>query len=207
MTVGDGFGGRGCTRRGRELHGCNSGRPCRVVWFVRRDNDDTAAAARIEDVAACAARVDAQVRVVLGRVMAQRRSVEVAFAYLAALSPGTRANCWSLAEAAGHEGWTRMQALLGAYRWDWEDLRAQLPALAAAWLGGSPAAEDDLVGPGIAIDETAQLKKGDATACAAACRVHRQGGELREHRVLRLCHRGRARLGGLRRVHAQAVGR
>jgi hypothetical protein len=63
------------------------------------------------------------VRVVLGEVMAQRRSAAVAFDYLAALSPGTRANCWALAEAAGHEGWGRMQALLGAYRWDWTQLR------------------------------------------------------------------------------------
>ena len=54
-------------------------------------------------------RVDAQVRAVLGRVMARRRSVEVAFAYASALSPGTRANCWAIAEAAGHEGWGRMQ--------------------------------------------------------------------------------------------------
>ena len=64
----------------------------------------------------CAARADAQVRVVLGEVMAQRRSVGTAFAYVAALSPGTRANCWCMAEAAGHEGWDRMQALLGSYR-------------------------------------------------------------------------------------------
>ena len=55
-------------------------------------------------MAACAAQVDAQVRAVLGRVLAQRRSAEVAFAYVAPLSPGTRANCWALAEAAGHEG-------------------------------------------------------------------------------------------------------
>ncbi len=101
---------------------------------MRLDNDDTAAAARIEDVAACAARADGQVRVVLGRVLAQRRSVEVAFRYVAALSPGTRANCWALAEAAGHEGWGRMQALVGSYIWDWKDLRSELPALAAAWL-------------------------------------------------------------------------
>ena len=33
-----------------------------------------------------------------------------------------------------------------------------------AWL---PCDEDDLIGPGIAIDETAQLKDRDATACAA----------------------------------------
>jgi len=97
-------------------------------------------------------------------VLAQRRSVEVAFGYVAALSPGTRANCWELAEAAGHEGWGRMQALLRTYAWSWKDLRAELPALAAGWL---PDDEGDLIGPGIAIDETAHLKHGDDTACVA----------------------------------------
>jgi len=57
-----------------------------------------------------------------------------------------------------------MQALLGSYRWDWRALRAQLPGLAAAWI---PDLDGDLTGPGIAIDETAQLKHGDATACVA----------------------------------------
>jgi hypothetical protein len=92
------------------------------------------------------------------------RSAEVAFAYVAALSPEVRANCWALAEAAGHEGWGRMQALVSSYVWDWKDLRAELPGLAAAWL---PDREDDLIGPGIAIDETAHLKNGDATACVS----------------------------------------
>jgi len=96
--------------------------------------------------------------------MAQRRSAEVAFSYLAALSPGTRANWRDLAEAAGHEGWGRMQALLRSYARDWKDLRAELPGLAAGWL---PDRDGDLIGPGIAIDETAQLKKGAATACVA----------------------------------------
>jgi len=57
-----------------------------------------------------------------------------------------------------------MQALLGSYRWDWRALRTQLPGLAAAWI---PDLDGDLIGPGIAIDETAQLKHGDATACVA----------------------------------------
>ena len=127
-------------------------------------NDNTAAVASIEDVADCTARADAQVRKVLGVVMAQRRSAAVAFDYVAALAPGMKANCWWLAESAGHEGWGRMQALLGSYRWDWRELRAGLAGLAAAWV---PDAEGDLVGPGIAIDETAQLKCGDATACVA----------------------------------------
>jgi SRSO17 transposase len=131
---------------------------------VERDDHDTAAQASIEDVADCASRVDTQVRAVLGAVMAQRRSAAVAFDYVAALSPSTRGNCWSLAESAGHEGWGRMQALLGSYRWDWQDLRARLAALAAAWV---PDLDGDLIGPGLAIDETAQLKHGDATACVA----------------------------------------
>ena len=95
--------------------------------FVEHNNYDTAAVASIEDVADCAARADAQVRGVLRGVMAQRRSAGVAFDYVAALSAGIKANCWVLAESAGHEGWGRMQALLGSYRWDWAELRAQLP--------------------------------------------------------------------------------
>lgn len=124
----------------------------------------TATVASIKDVADCTARADAQVRRVLLGVMAQRRSAAVASDYVAALSPGVKANCWALAESAGHEGQGRMQGLLGSYRWDWTELRAVLPGLAMAWI---PDAEGDLIGPGIAIDETAQLKHGDATACAA----------------------------------------
>jgi hypothetical protein len=131
---------------------------------VTNNNDDTAAVASIEDVADRTARADAQVRNILRGVMAQRRSAGAAFDYVAALSPGTKANCWSIAESAGHEGWGRMQGLLGSYRWGWADLRAALPALAVAWI---PDADGDLIGPGIAIDETAQLKHGDATACVA----------------------------------------
>ena len=98
---------------------------------MTKQEEATAAQASIGDVAECAARVDAQVKAVLGRVLARRRSVETAFGYVTALSPGTRANCWAIAEAAGHEGWGRMQGLLRPYRWDWKDLRAELPGLAA----------------------------------------------------------------------------
>jgi SRSO17 transposase len=131
---------------------------------VETNNDNTAAVASIDEAAECAARADAQVRAVLGRVMAQQRSIGVALDYVTALAPGTKANCWAIAEAAGHEGWGRMQGLLRSYRWDWKELRAQLPGLAAAWISGGG---EDLTGPGIAIDETAQLKHGDDTACVA----------------------------------------
>lgn len=128
------------------------------------NNEVTAAWASIGDVSECSARVDAQVRAVLGQVLAQRRSVDVAFGYVTALAPGVRANCWAIAEEAGHDGPHRMQALLGSYQRDWRRLRAGLARLAAAWLPCDP---DDVIGPGAAIDETAQLKHGDATACVA----------------------------------------
>lgn len=127
-------------------------------------NYSTAAVASIEDVAECAARVNAQLRAVLQAVMAQQRSASAAVDYVMALAADVKANCWSLAESAGHEGQSRMQGLLGSYRWDWKRLREQLPALALEWI---PDTAQDLIGPGLAIDETAQLKKGDATACVA----------------------------------------
>jgi hypothetical protein len=77
--------------------------------------------------------------------MRQRRSIGVVLDYVRALSRDTRANCWELAEAAGHEGPHRMQALLRTYKWSWEKLRAALPALAAACLPDDPG---DLTGPG-----------------------------------------------------------
>jgi len=131
---------------------------------VTKQDKATAAVARIEDAAECGDRADALVSRVLGRVMKQGRSVRTALDYVKALSRGTRANCWELAEAAGHEAPGRMQALLRRYEWSWEKLREALPELAARCLPDDPG---DLIGPGIAFDETAHLKKGAATACVA----------------------------------------
>ena len=132
--------------------------------FVEKQETATAAVASIEDAAECGERADGLVSGVLGRVMRQRRSIAAALDYVRALSRGTRANCWELAEAAGHEGPHRMHALLRRYRWSWEKLRGALAGLAAQCLPDDP---DDLIGPGIAIDETAHLKKGRATACVS----------------------------------------
>jgi hypothetical protein len=113
----DGAGGR-VTRGGRGS----------FLVFVRKQETATAAMASIEDAAECGERADALVSGVLGKVMTQRRSIAVALDYVKALSRGTWANCWELAEAAGHEGPHRMQALLRRYMWPWEKLRALLPA-------------------------------------------------------------------------------
>src|SRR5258708_8818409 len=93
-----------------------------------------AAQASIGDVRNRSSAVDAQVSAVLGRVMAQRRTVATAADYVRGLSAGVKANCWQLAEAAGHANPYRRQALLRTCRWRWEDLRSEPPALAPARL-------------------------------------------------------------------------
>ena len=54
-----------------------------------------------------------------------------------------------------------MQAVVSSYVWDWKELRALLATLAPVCVPDDP---DDLIGPGLAIDETAQPKGGNATA-------------------------------------------
>jgi SRSO17 transposase len=96
--------------------------------------------------------------------MRQARSVAAAMGYVLALSRDTRANCWELAERAGHAGPYRMQSLLRRYKWRWQDVRGDLPGLAAAVMPEEPG---DPAGPGLAVDETADLRKGSSTACVA----------------------------------------
>jgi hypothetical protein len=63
----------------------------------------------MEDAFDSGARADAQVRAVLGRVLAQRRSAETALDYVRELSPGVKATCWQLggagSSAATNGGW------------------------------------------------------------------------------------------------------
>src|ERR1019366_1317232 len=49
-------------------------------------------------------------------------------------------------------------------KWPWEELRDLLPGLAQDVLRDDPG---DLIGPGLAFDETADLRKGRSTACVS----------------------------------------
>src|SRR5213078_838085 len=86
----------------------------------------------------------------LAGVFAQARSRFTAFAYIGALlsEPGDRRSCWQLAEQAGHATPRLMQALLAALQ---RFITTRL---------GDPGAI-------LAIDETAELKKGTATVGVA----------------------------------------
>jgi hypothetical protein len=124
--------------------------------------------------------------------------------YVDGLVGDVAANCWQLAEAAGHGSPRRMQDLLGSYAWDWRDVGAELPGFAAAHL---PCPEGDIAGAGLAIDETAHLKNGTRTAGVTppVRGDHRPGRELRHHRVLLLRDAGRALLGRLGALPARAL--
>src|SRR5207248_3238720 len=107
---------------------------------------------------------DALVSGLLAGVMRQRRTVATAMDYVRALSRETRANAWELARKAGHEGPHLIQSLLSRRKWRWEPVRAALPQLARKVLRDDP---EDEIGPGLAVDETAHLRKGKSAACVS----------------------------------------
>src|SRR5712692_7508774 len=102
-------------------------------------------------------KLQGELRGLLAPVFAQAGSRFAAFAYVDALlaEPGDRKSCWQLAEAAGHRSPRRMQALLADYRWDWKAALTALQAFVVAHLG-----DPDAI---LAVDETAELKKGQMT--------------------------------------------
>ena len=120
--------------------------------------------ASIEDAAECGERADALVRGLLARAVKQRRTLATAMDYVRGLSRETRANAWELARKAGHEGPHLIQSLLSRRKWRWELVRAALPQLAQQVLRDDP---HDEIGPGLALDETAHLRKGKSAACVS----------------------------------------
>jgi hypothetical protein len=112
---------------------------------VTQQDQETAAAATIGDVVRVRNRLRGLALGILVRVLAQARSARVAMDYVDGLLDDVAANCWQLAERAGHATPRRMQDLLGSYAWDWRDLRAELPGFAAAHL---PCPEGDIAGRG-----------------------------------------------------------
>lgn len=123
--------------------------------------------ASIGDPVTAVERANSLVSAVLAGLLKRRRSVAAALMYILALGRDVRANCWDLSEKAGLEpGDGTFHRLLGRYRWSWERGREMLPLLAQEALGVGPGADGE-IGPGLAVDETTDLKRGAATACVS----------------------------------------
>jgi SRSO17 transposase len=127
---------------------------------VRTLNNEVAAGAIVGD-GAWLGELRRELFALLAGVFIQARSRLAAFAYIGALlaEPGDRRSCWQLAEAAGHRSPRRMQALLAEQLWDWKAALAALQQFITARLGDPEAI--------LALDETAELKKGTATVGVA----------------------------------------
>ena len=123
--------------------------------------------ASIGDPIEAVERANALVRAVLAGLLKRKRSIAAALMYILALGRDVRANCRDLSEKAGLKpGDGTFHRLLGRYRWSWEQGREMLPRLAQEALGPGPD-DDDEIGPGLAVDETTDLKRGTAAACAS----------------------------------------
>jgi SRSO17 transposase len=127
---------------------------------VTRQDNEVAAGAIVGD-GAWLGRLQGELHGMLAPVFTQVRSRLAAFAFIGALlrEPGDRKSCWQLAEAAGHATPRRMQALLAEHAWDWAAALAALQRFILAHLGDPGAI--------VVLDETAELKKGQATVGVA----------------------------------------
>jgi hypothetical protein len=107
--------------------------------------------------------VDSEIRAEFGDVFTQRRTLDKAMDYLEALSdPHVRGNSWNIGEWCGHVNPGPVQSLIGENKWDPGEMWDRIAVIA-----GRLALEDcvnDPLGPGVIVDETAQVKRGMATA-------------------------------------------
>ena len=134
----------------------------------KQEDDPAAVPASIGDPVAAVERANALVTALLAGLLKRKRSIAAALMYILALGRDVRANCWDLSEKAGLEpGDDTFHRLLGRYRWSWERGREMLPLLAQEALGCADPDADDEIGPGLAVDETTDLKRGTGTVISS----------------------------------------
>src|SRR5262245_54160569 len=134
-----------------------------IVLVVTHNKITTAAWISIPDFRDVCKAVDSEVRAEFGDVFAQRRTLDKAMDYVDALSdPHVQGNSWSISEWCGHVAPGPVQSLVGENKWDQREMWDRIAVIA-----GRLAEEDcdnDTLGPGVIVDETAQPKRGIATA-------------------------------------------
>lgn len=128
-------------------------RPPLIMVFVRTTQDHAVAADASVDPAGWLAIFDT----VMGRIAGRFTRIEprrTARAFVLGLLAGLpRMNCWTISEHAGDATPDKMQRLLSRAKWDANEIRDDVRALAVQHLGDTEAM--------LVIDETGDLKKGD----------------------------------------------
>lgn len=133
------------------------------VAVMPNTTQETAADISLEDLTGVCDEVDTRCAEIYGRVFAQWRTALKAASYVEALCRHDIPvkTCWDLAQAAGYELAKPFQSLIGTNRWNHQHLWNEIATQAQQTLTCPP---QDPLGPGIALDETAQAKRGHHTA-------------------------------------------
>jgi SRSO17 transposase len=129
---------------------------------VSTQTEEAVAAISVDDLRAVSNQIDTEFAQTFAGVFAQHRTWRKAADYANALTacdtPVT--TCWELAEKAGHDTPGAFQSLIAENVWDydeiWNRIARSVPRLV-------PCPDGDPLGPGIAVDETAQLTRGHHT--------------------------------------------
>lgn len=123
----------------------------------------TAAWISIPDFREVCKAVDSEMRAEFRDVFAQSRTLDKAMGYVDALSdPRARGNSWSIGEWCGYVSPRPVQSLIGDNKWDPSEVWDRVAVISGRLAGND--CEDDPLGPGVIVDETAQEKRGTATA-------------------------------------------
>ncbi|MCA1602154.1 MAG: transposase [Acidobacteria bacterium] len=138
--------------------------------------EETAAAISVGDLRTISNQIDTEFTRTFAGVFAHHRTWRKAAAYADALTACDTPikTCWGLAEKAGHDTPGPFQSLIGENTWDHEEIWHRIATSVPQLL---PCPDGDPLGPGIAVDETAQLKRGHHTVATgvqwAGCLGHK----------------------------------
>ena len=124
--------------------------------------EEAVAAISVDDLRAVSNQIDTEFAQTFTSVFAQQRTWCKAAAYAEALTACDTPvkTCWELAEKAGHNTPGLFQSLIAENTWDYGEIWNRIATSAPRLV---PCPSDDPLGPGIAVDETAQLKRGRHT--------------------------------------------
>jgi hypothetical protein len=153
---------------------------------VNKETLKTVAAISLDQFERLSDRVDAELAEAMSGVFAQKRTGSKAAAYVETLcrEDVPVKTCWDMAQAAGFEQPRPFQSLMSSNEWDSGQVWDVVAGLASTLL---VCPGDDPLGPGIAVDETGQAKRGRHTAGVGVQYAGFAGGKVNCVTSVTLC--------------------
>ena len=153
---------------------------------MKKETQKTVADISLDRFAQLCDQVDAELAEAMSGVFAQKRTGSKAAAYVETLCRDDVPvkTCWDMAQAAGFEQPRPFQSLMSSNDWDSGELWNVTAGSASALL---ECPDDDPLGPGIAVDETGQPKRGRNTAGVGVQYAGFAGGKVNCVTSVTLC--------------------